>query len=813
MSLISNYLKTLLRSFKRDLFYSLINLFGLAIGLASAFLIFLYIQDEITYDRHFQDHERIYRLESYFEIKGKSDEFAITQLPLAPTLKDEYPEIESFVRFLPAGTTIFEHNGEIYQEDSIMIADSNVFTFFGIDMLYGDPKTCLTEPNTIAITATLAHKYFGKANVIGEQLEDNEDQLFTVTGVFRELPSNTHMKYNGIISAATVAQQIGEERFNDRRAGAFWNVQVFSFIKLKQNTVFQGIVDKFPEFYDKYMRAVGDQIDASFQLKATPIARIHYHPNNKLEWDNPTGEYKYLYILGSVGIFIILIAAINYMNLATARSARRSREVGMRKVSGAHKSYLIRQFLSESVLVALVSMIVAFLLVILLLPVFNQIAGKQFTIAMFLDQGIFMMLLGITVLVGLLAGLYPGFYLSSFDPVRILKGTMAGSPSGGNLRTVLVVFQFMISAGLIVGSLAVSGQLRYMQNKPLGYDKSDLIMLSIPDTTLRKNLDAFKQELEKSPVIVETAALRGGPGIFTMKQVMRMEGDNHEMEDHAINAYFVDYDYLSLMGIKMDTGRYYLEEMGSDIEKAFVVNQAATKAFNWHDKALGKRFQYGIDLEGPPARDGEIIGVMNDYNYASLHNPIDPVVLILNNNNMRFSHLGIRIKEGREEEAIAWIENTREQFDPYYPLDYFYLEEKLNESYKEEAIINKVFRAFTILTLLVAALGLLGLSAFITQQRTKEIGIRKVLGSMPGQIISLFLRKFLVWVVIANLLAFPVAWYLVNRWLQDFQYRIDFNYLLFLWALLISIAVAALTVSYQSWKASRMQPATSLRYE
>ncbi|MGC9342179.1 MAG: ABC transporter permease [Bacteroidales bacterium] len=812
MSLISNYFKTLFRSFRRDLFYSFINLFGLAIGLASAFLIFIYIQDELGYDKHFKDHERIIRLESYFEIKGKPDEFAITQLPMGPTLKDEYPEVESFVRYMDAGTTIFEHNEEIYQEDSLMVADSNVFLFFGIDLLHGDPQNCLKEPNTMAISGTLAKKYFGKTNAVGQQMEDNNDEMYTVTAVFRDLPANTHIHFNGIISAASIAQRIGEERFNDRSAGSFWNVQVYTFIKLSPNAQFQSIVDKFPAFYDKYMKVLGDQIDASFQLKGTPIGQIHYHPK-KLQWDAPTGEPKYLYILGSVGIFIMLIAAINYMNLATARSSRRSREVGMRKVSGASKSLLIRQFLSESVIIALMSMILALILVLLVLPAFNELAGKQFSLAMFFQLKILATLLGITVVVGLLAGLYPSFYLSSFNPVKILKGTLSNRTTGAGLRTILVVFQFMISAALIVGSLAVSSQLNYMQKKPLGFDKSNLIVLNIPDTTIQKNLEAFKQELEKSPAIIKTAAFRGGPGLFNGKQVMRLEGDNNEMEDHALNNYAVDYDYADLMGIKMDTGRFYRREMGSDTEKAFVVNQAATKEYNWGKNALGKRFHFGIDLEGPPRRDGEIVGVMEDFNYASLHNPVEPLVLILTDNNMVFGNLGIRYAEGKESEALSWIESVREDFNPYYPLDYFFLDEKLNESYKEEAIVNKVFRAFTILTLLVAALGLLGLSAFITQQKTKEIGIRKVVGSMPEQIIGLFLRKFLVWVLIANIIAFPIAYYFIINWLQDFHYRIDFNFFLFFWALLISSLVAIITVSYQSWKASRMQPANSLRYE
>ncbi len=812
MSLIKNYFKTLFRSFRRDLFYSLINLFGLAIGLASAFLIFIYLQDELSYDKHFEDHERIYRLESFFSVKGKPDEFAITQLPLGPTLKDEYPGIESFVRFLPGGTTIFEHNETVYQEDSLMLADSNVFTFFGMDLLFGDPETCLKEPNTIALSSSLAEKYFGKPDVIGEQLRDNEDELYTVTAVFNDLPQNTHIRYNGIISSASIAKEIGEERFNDRSAGAFWNVQVFTFVKMKANTSFNGIVDEFPAFYDKYMKPVGDQIEGNFELRGTLLGNIHYHPK-KLQYDAPIGEYKYLYILGSVGIFILLIAGINYMNLSTARSSRRSKEVGMRKVTGASKALLIRQFLSESVLLSLLAMIVAFLIILLILPLFNNLAGKQFLAVKFLQPKIIFAFLGISIFAGLLSGLYPAFYLSSFDPIRTLKGSMSNKPSGGGLRTVLIVFQFMISAGLIVGSLAVSSQLNYMQNKDLGFEEKNLIVLSIRDTTVRRNLESFKQELEKNPIIIKTAAFRGGPGSDMSKNVMRVESDNNEMEDVAINNFTVDHDYAELMGFELDTGRFFNKEMGSDVESAFVINESTASEFNWHSRALEKKVHYGVRINAPPVRSGEVIGVVENFNYQSLHNPVDPVMMALGNSNMSFTSLGIRITGGKEKEAIDWINKTREDFQPYFPLDYFFMDKKLEESYREEKVISRVFRSFTILTLFVAALGLLGLSAFITQQRTKEIGIRKVVGSLPEQITGLFLRRFMLWVLIANLVAFPLAYYLVNKWLQDFYYRAEINLLIFLWALLITVIVAAVTVSYQTLKASKMQPARALRYE
>ncbi len=810
--MLKNYLTTLFRSFSRDLFYSLINLLGLATGLMVAFLIFIYIQDELSYDKYVPDHERIYRLESHFEIKGKPDEFAITALPLGPALMDEYPDIESYARIFNAGTTIFVRGEEKIQEDSIYIADSTFLPLMSTKLLYGDAAKALAEPNTIAFSASMALKYFGRVNAIGESLKTINNEVFRVTGVFPDLPWNTHVRYNTLLSVATFARTVAREAFEDRSSGAFWNVSVMTFVKMKPNTEMASVIGKFPAFYDKYMREIGDKIQGTFSLKATRLSRIHYHSGN-LEWDQPTGNMSYLYILGAVGILMLIIAAINYMNLSTARSARRAREVGMRKVTGASKTVLVRQFLGESVILAVAAMLISVLMMVLILPVFNNLADKNFQPGMLLKPVIWGSILLITLTVGFFSGIYPAFYLSSFKPVKILKGTPTGQISGAGLRRSLVVFQFFISSGLIVASLAVTGQLRYMQKKDPGFDKDNLIILSLNDSTVRKNLEGFRQELERNPEIVATAATNGVPGNSLGKQVMRMEGLNGEMEEHAINQMVVGYEFPALLGVKLDTGRFYERSMGSDAAKAFVINEAAVRAFNWQDNPLGKRFQYGINLDGTARRDGEIVGVVKDFNYFSLHNPIEPLVFILDDNPESFYNLAIRIKPGTEQSSVNWIREVREKFNPYYPLDYYFLSDKLNNQYAAEARMSRIFMIFTILILFVAALGLLGLSAFITQQKTREIGIRKVLGSMPEQIMLLFLGEFMRWVLIANVFAIPVAWYFMDKWLQNFYYRIHITIVFFVISLGVSLVVAIITVTWQSWRASRLKPAISLKYE
>ncbi len=812
MSLLKNYITTLFRSFTRDLFYSLINLFGLAIGLTVAFLIFIYIEDELSYDRYVPGHEHIYRLESHFVIKGKPDEFAITAVPLGPALKDEYPEITEFSRMTQAGKIIFEKNEEKFQEDSVWYADSTLFSLMSVKLLFGNPQSALSEPNTMAVSATLAKKYFGRLNVVGESLKTNDNIIYRITAVFPDLPWNSHVRYNALLSTATLAKRIGDAAFNDRSSGAFWYVEVMTFVRLDPNTNIESVLNKTPEFYDKYMKELGDKIQASFTLKATRLSRVHYHSGN-LQWDLPTGNISYLYLLGIVGILILIIAAINYMNLSTARSARRAREVGMRKVSGASRNLLVRQFLGESVLLSIAAMLISVVLIILVLPFFNDLAGKNFTPGILLRPLIAGSILALTIFVGLFSGFYPAFYLSSFKPVKILKGMPQGVLSGAGLRRSLVVFQFFISSGLIIASLVVNGQLRFMQTKDPGFDKDNLIILNLNDSTVRKNLEGFKQELEKNPDIIASSASNGIPGNGLSKLVMRMEGENGELEEHAINLIVADYDYLPALGVKLDTGRFYQRSMSSDVEKAFVINEAAVRELNWQKDPLGKRFQYGINLDGTARQDGEIVGVIKDFNYASLHNPVDPLVIILSSDPVNLYNLAIRIRPGSGKSALEWIRKVRQEFNPYYPFDYYFLSDKLNEQYEAEAKMSRIFMIFTLLILFVSALGLLGLSAFITQQKTKEIGIRKVVGSMPEQIVFRFLGEFMRWVLIANVLAIPVAWYLMNKWLENFHYRIQITLLFFAISIAVSLMVAILTVSWQSWKASKLKPAISLKYE
>lgn len=812
MSLLRNYFSTLFRSFRRDLFYSLLNLTGLAAGLAASFLIFVYVKDELSFDRHFKDHERVYRLESLFTIKGKEDYFAVTQVPLAPTLKDEFPEIEDYARIFQAGPVIFKKDNELMQEDSVWYADSTHFNLLSSEFIYGDPDKALAEPKTMVLSASLSKKYFGESNPVGEVMETNDGQTFRITGVFYDLPGNSHIRYNALLSAMTIAENIGVDRFNDRSAGSFWNVNVMSFIKLKPGASMQSIIDKFQPFYDKYMKEIGEQIQASFVLRASPLAEMHFKAS-ELGYDQPAGNRSYNYVLSLVGLFILIIAAINYMNLSTARATRRSKEVGLRKVVGANRGLLIRQFLTESLFLSLMAMVLAIVLIILLLPLFNELTGKGFGLTFLIQPENMIAMVLITLLTAVGSGLYPALYLSAFNPVHTLKGRGNGQGKGSGFRKGLVVVQFAISAALITGSLVVGRQLKHMQSRDTGFIKENLIVLTVRDSTIQKNIEAFKQELLNNPDIEAVASSGGAPGLNMGKVVMRMENNEGGLDERAVNFYSIDYDYIPTMGIRIAEGRNYSREMGSDKNKAFVINQAAVKECGWGESGLGKRWQFAINLDGSANYDGEVIGVVSDFNYASLRNPVQPIMLFLDSTSRRFGLLNIRIRPGTETKSLDYIKSVRDEFKPYYPFDYFFLEERLSEQYKAEATIHHIVQIFTLLTLLIAVLGLLGLSAFMTQQKTREIGIRKVLGSSPEQIMLLFLKEFMRWVLLANAIGLPVAWYFMNGWLQDFYYRTNIGAGIFIVTVLGSLLIATATVIWQVLRASGLQPAESLKYE
>jgi putative ABC transport system permease protein len=820
--MLRNYLLTAIRNIFRDKFYTFINIFGLATGIAVAVFIMLYVKDELTYDKYNKNYQRIYRLESDFTIAGKEDKFAATQVPLAPTLKDEYPEIEEYVRFVPAGFLYFKYENIEFREDSLMFSDSTIFRVFTYQLETGDPAKALNRPYTMVISKSVAHRYFGKTNPVGKTLQSMDGHLYEVTGILEDIPGNTHLKFNGLISAATVREQIGKDRFDDRSAGSFWNISIYSYIMLKENATIDGINQKFPEFYNKYMKSLGDQINASFKLKLKPLAKVH-HYSADLVYDAPGGSIKYVYIFSIAGLLILIIAAINYMNLATARSARRAREAGIRKVVGSTRRMLIGQYLSESMLMTLLAFIISLILVWLLLPEFNHIANKGIFLHEITNPKMIGSILGLTIIIGLISGSYPALYLSSYNPAMVIKGQTDKKGGNVSLRKVLVVLQFSISVFMLVGMMVVNSQLTYMQKTDIGFKKDNVLCMTIRDTTFKKNTDAFREELLKIPDITGVAFSTGHPGMNVNIQVMRIEGDSGKMIDKAVNNYFIDYDYLAMMQMKIVAGRNYDRAMPSDVKQAFIINETAARKFGWVDSAsrvsgnyasaIGKKFYWGIDLKGGATRMGQIVGIVKDFHYNSLHNPIEPIVLLLMDDIQLRYGINISMSGKNREKTIAAIDKVRKDFSDSYPFEYQFLDESLHEYYKDEERISTLFRIFTILTIFIAVLGLLGLSSFLTQLRTREIGVRKVMGATSSNIIAMFIQQFSIWVILANIVALPLSYYFMGKWLEDFTYRTHLQIWIFAAAFLLSLIVAILTVSYRVIIAANTNPSDAVRYE
>jgi putative ABC transport system permease protein len=812
MSLFKNYLLSLFRNARRDLFFTLLNLLGLAIGITATIMIFVYIQDQITYDKHNKNFDRIYRLEGDFFINEKQDLTAITQIPLGPTLKDDYPEIIEQARILPQRDFYFKQDEDTFKEDSIMFADSTIFSVFTIPFVTGDPNTALTAPFSMVISRSLAHKYFGTWDVVGESIKDLQGSTFNITGVFEDLPGNVHIRFNGLVSTATIEDRIGSERFNDRSAGSFWNVNCYTYVLMAENTAPDMVLAKFPEFYDKYMKSLGDQIKASFNLRITPLADVHFQ-KDELTWDLPKGNMNYVYIMAVIAVLLIVIASINYTNLTTARATSRGKEIGIRKVGGANKGKLRSQFLGESVVMALFAGLIATFITILALPLFNSFAGKTFDFHTILQPTILLFILGISLLTGVMSGLYPATYLASFNPVSILKGNGVSSKDRGWLRTGLVIAQFTISAVMIIGSIVVALQMQYIQKKDLGFDREQILMLTLNDTSVINNVTAFMEEIERHPSVEGTALSTTAPGRFYGKQVMTAETNDGEMGEKAFNQCFVSYDYLDVMGLTLVEGRFFDRKFGSDMTNAFVINEALVREMQWGDGALGKQFIRGVNIQGANNPVGEIIGVVKDFNYGSLHNPVEPLVMACNENANFMRTLSIRVADNNFQEVLEWVEQKRNEFNPAYPIQYSYLSNELKAQYGEEKVIFYLVISFTILIIFIAALGLLGLSSFMTAKRTRETGVRRVMGASQNQILYLFLSQFSKWVIISNFVAWPLAYLAMKNWLQNFTYRIEFPFWTFIISLLLSLTIAWITVSWQSMKASRMNPAASIRVE
>jgi len=803
-----NYLKIALRNLMRKKFYTIINIAGLAIGICCAIMIGLYMQNELSYDKYNDDYERIYRLESHFTINGTDDLFAVTALPLAPAIKFEFPEdVEQYCRYLEMDNNLFQIDDKKYFEDNVWYADSTVFEVFSYEFLRGEPSEALDDPNEIVLTESFARRIFGEEDPMGKDLETGLGFSFKVTGVIKDLPQNSHLNFEAIGSMETLVRFYGVEMFHSLDPSLFWNVGFYSFVKLTEGGSIDNIMQGFPAFNEKYIKALGETLNAKFQLMVQRLDKVHL--NSKLKYELPTGNMGYVYIFGLIALFLLLIGCINYMNMATAQSSGRATEVGIRKVAGAQRGSLQRQFLLESVVISIFAYVLAVFAVELLLPTFNELAGRELSLSIGENLNYYGLFLLVSIVVGLISGSYPAFYLSSFVPVEVLKGKL--SKGSTTLRKLLVVVQFSISIIMIICTLGVISQLEFMQNTDLGFDKDGLVVLTIRDTTGARNLATFRDELLTNPKILKAGTSSSVPGSGYGIIVQRFETDEGEMSEKAINFVMVDEDYLDVMGMKILMGRDFDPELATDLEEASIINLSCAENLGWGENAIGKKLDFGAAPDGTATRNTRVIGVIQDFHYTSLHNQVDPLVLMLSDEPRQT--ITLRIDQRDLESTLSFMEEKWKKFCPTFPFSYEFMDDNLRAQYDAEEKTSRVFSYFTMICIFIACLGLLGLTSYATEQRIREISIRKVLGATDKSIVYLLTRNFAILVIIANIIAVPLAWLGMKKWLENFAYATEITPLIYVASGLLALIIAIITISIKAISAARTNPADALKHE
>lgn len=787
--MLKNLLKTALRNLYKNFGYSSLNILGLTIGITSALFLILYVADEISYDRYNEKADRIYRISSH--ITEPDDQFTwnVAQIPFGPQVVQDYPEVQSFVRFINFPRSLFKYEDKEFYEEKFFYADSTVFDIFTYKFVKGNPKAALLEPNKIVLTEKIADKYFGKSDPIGKSLIVG-DKAYEVTGVIKDIPTNSHFRFDALTSRKNLPKELGN----------WGNFGVFTYLLFPENFNVKPFESKIQEMYSKYMASIFQKLNIKIEYKLEPITRIHLYSTNPGE-PEPTGSISYVYIFSIVALFLILIAAMNYMNLATARSSKRAREVGLRKVVGSRRSALVLQFLSESTTFTVISLILSIILLAILLPKFNELAGKSFDLHILYSPVVLLSLVGVIAVVGIFGGSYPAFYLSKFSPVTVFKGEITQGSAGSMFRRILVVTQFTISVAMIVCTLVVFKQLNYMKTKDQGFDQKNIISFQLNQAMIQK-FSVLKQAMHENPNILYVGSTDTPVGEGSAKIIFKMESDQG-MSDRGVNLAIVDHDFVETLGIKILKGRDFQEDMPSDTLTGVVINETLAKRMNWAEP-IGKKVELGKFVQG------SVIGVMKDYHQTGMYNQIESLLLIYRPNN---EVIYVKLSDKDVQGTLRFIETKWKGIFPEKPFEYKFLSERFNQQFSADEKRGVIFTLFTILAIFIACLGLFGLASYMVEQRTKEIGIRKVVGASEGTIVMMISKEFLVLTSISIIIAFPIAFYMMNSWLQNYVYRTKLGLMVFIITAIITIAITFMTISYKAYKASILNPANSLRTE
>ncbi len=799
--MFKNYLKVTFRNLLRHKSYTFINVSGLAVGIACCLLILMYIQHEIRYDKFHKDAGRTYRVTTEINWSGGYEKGAGAQFPVATALLNDYPAVESACRLfrITQPNPTLRLGDKQFLEEKFFQADTNFFDFFGGEFVAGSPVTALKQVNGVVITEKIADKYFGKQDPMGKLLTFNNSSALQVTGVVKEMPDNSHLKFDLIMSFA------GTPNLARLEQNWFWNA-FWTYIKLPDAQTAIDFQAQLPKFVQKYFP---ESIKDGVVLPLQRLIDIHLLSQlaNEIE---PNGNIVYVYIFSAIAIMILFIACINFMNLASARSSERAREVGVRKVLGAHRANLIQQFLSENVILSLIALVFALVLVNAALPYFNTLTGKSLEFTIYQDVSALAGLLGIGLFVGVVSGSYPALFLSNFQPIAVIKKRNSAGGKAVPIRKVLVVAQFVVSITLMICVGVVYEQLQFIQNKALGFDKEHLVVLrGRPEVNQR--FEAFRNALlANSNVLKVTRATGTIPGDPTWTFRFVPEGMPRD-KPKAMHIAFVDYDYVETLGLHIKEGRDFSREFPADWNQAFILNETAARQLNWQDDSMGKKLEYFGAGSPEIEKTGRVIGLLHDFHFESLHNKIEPVVLTLLGRQV--PNPIIRIRSENVSETIDFLRQKWQEYAGQWPFEYSFVDQNLDQRYKQDARVGEVIKYFALLAIFIASLGLLGLAAFTAEKRTKEIGVRKVLGASAANILLLITSEFMRLVLIAFAVAVPLAFFAMRSWLENFAYGSGISPGLFFLAGGAAGLIAFIAVASQAIRAMLMNPVDTLRVE
>jgi putative ABC transport system permease protein len=806
--MFTNLLKHSLRSFQRQRAYIVINVLGLSIGIACSLIIALFVINEASYDRFNVKKDRIFRAILNGKIGGQELTVSYSAAVMGPTMLKEFPEIEDFLRMSGNGPTVIEYNNQKFTEENMIEADSSFFNFFSIPVLKGDQNNLLNAPHKAVLSKSTAIRIFGDENPIDKTIKIGSDTVrYVISGVMADVPGNSHFEANILGSFMT----------NPRSRNPMWLSNSFStYFLLKPNTSYKTVDAKIPEMLKKY---VGPELQQYMGVSIEDFAKsggkyrfflqnlkdIHLDTSIQQQF-KPASDPKFLIIFGSIAILIVLIAAINFMNLATAQAAKRAKEVGIKKISGSSRGMLITQFLSESFILSFVSLIFALIFIKATLPFFNHLLGVSLELKLFASWYIVPLLLLFTVFVGFLAGSYPALFLSSFYPYEVLKGSVKNSMKNGRLRRVLVIFQFAVSILLIVGTLIMYRQIKYMLNKDVGFNKEQLIVINRAGS-LGSKMKSFKEALKEIPGVVNITSSTAVPGRTNNTNGYRIEGRKDESFLMVTN--WVDYNYIDTYGMKLDSGRFFNESYTSD-KQACLVNESTIKNFGITNIQKTRFMEPG---DSGKMNYLPILGVVKNFNFESLRNPVNPYILKFQNDGMLWGYITVRLSARNYAKTINEIETKWKEFVQNTPLQYYFLDADFEKMYIQDKQNAEMAVIFSILAIFIASLGLFGLTSFTVEQRTKEIGVRKAMGSSIAGIYVAISKEIIILVSISALLAWPIIYYIGTKWLENFYYRINIGVISFIAGLLIALGIAVMTISYRILRAAQVNPAQSLKYE